>query len=36
LTYVPAALIPGKEPQCSQWIGGWMGSRASLDVVVRR
>jgi hypothetical protein len=31
----PAALPPGKEPM-AHWIGGWVGPRAVLDMVVKR
>jgi hypothetical protein len=31
--HTPATLPPGKEPH---WIGGWVGSRAVLDWVVKR
>jgi hypothetical protein len=31
-----ATLSPGKEASGIHWIGGWVGLRAVLDVVVRR
>jgi hypothetical protein len=31
-----AALLPGKEPHGTHWIGGWLYSRADLDVVARK
>jgi hypothetical protein len=31
-----AALPLGKEQLVSHWIGGWMGPRASLDMVAKR
>jgi hypothetical protein len=31
-----AALPPGKYPPSTRWIGGWVGSRAGLDAVVKR
>jgi hypothetical protein len=34
--HAPAALPPGKEPPSTHWIGGWVGSRAILDVVVKK
>jgi hypothetical protein len=32
----PAASPPRKEPPGTHWIGGWVGPRAVLDVVVKR
>jgi hypothetical protein len=34
--HAPAALFPRKEPPGTHWIGGWVGSRAVLDAVVKR
>jgi hypothetical protein len=34
--HAPTALPPGKEPAGTHWIGGWVGPRAVLDVVVKR
>jgi len=34
--HAPAALLPGKEPPGTHWIGGWLGLRAGLDAVVKR
>jgi hypothetical protein len=34
--HAPAALLPGKEPPNTHWIGGWVGPRAILDAVVKR
>jgi hypothetical protein len=34
--HAPVALLPGKEPPVSHWIGGWVGSKAGLDDVERR
>jgi hypothetical protein len=34
--HAPAALLPRKEPPATHWIGGWVGPRAVLDVVVKR
>jgi hypothetical protein len=31
-----AAFTPGEEPPITHWIGGWVGTRAILDVVVKR
>jgi hypothetical protein len=31
--HVPAALLPGKEPPGTHWIGGRVGPRAGLDMV---
>jgi hypothetical protein len=31
--YAPAALLPGKEPPGTQWIGGWVGPRAGIDAI---
>jgi len=31
-----SALPSRKQPPGTCWIGGWMGSRASLDVMVKR
>jgi hypothetical protein len=28
-----AAIPPGKEPLCADWIGGWLGTRTYLDYV---
>jgi hypothetical protein len=33
--HAPAASPPGKEP-LAHMLGGWVGSRAGLDVVVKR
>jgi hypothetical protein len=30
--HAPAALLPGKQPL----VGGWVGSKADLDAVVKR
>jgi len=32
----PTYFTPGERTPGTHWAGGWMGSRASLDVVVRR
>jgi hypothetical protein len=32
----PAALTSGKEPPGTHWIGGWVSSRAGLDMVSKR
>jgi len=34
--YALATLLPGKESPFTHWIEGWVGSRASLDMVVIR
>jgi hypothetical protein len=34
--HAPAALPLGKEPLVPIWIGGWTGTRAALDSVVKR
>jgi hypothetical protein len=34
--HTPAALLPGKEPPGTHWIGGWVGPRAGLDAMVKR
>jgi hypothetical protein len=34
--HAPAALPPRKEPLLTNWIGGWVGTRAVLDAVVKR
>jgi hypothetical protein len=31
-----AALPPGKDPPLTHWIGGWVGTRAVTDAVVKR
>jgi len=33
--HAPAALPPERAPG-THWVGGWMGSRAVLDAVVKR
>jgi hypothetical protein len=33
--HAPAALPPEKEPLGTDWIGGWVGRRAVLDVMVQ-
>jgi len=33
--HAPAALVRGSVC-CTNWIGGWMGPRAELDVVAKR
>jgi hypothetical protein len=33
--HAPAALPPERAPG-THWVGGWMGSRAVLDTVVKR
>jgi hypothetical protein len=35
LLHASAALCPGKKP-LAPWIGGWVGPRASLDVLEKR
>jgi hypothetical protein len=32
----PAALLSGKDPPGTHWIGGWVGPRASLDDMEKR
>jgi len=32
----PAALPPGKEPYVPVGLGGWVGTRSSLDAVAKR
>jgi hypothetical protein len=32
----PGRFIPSERARGTQWIGGWVGSRAFLDAVVRR
>jgi hypothetical protein len=34
--HAPAALSPRKEPHGTHWIGGWLGTRAVMDAVVKR
>jgi len=34
--HAPAALPPRERPPDTHWIGGWVGSRAVLDEVVKR
>jgi hypothetical protein len=34
--HTPAILPPEKKPPGTHWIGGWVGHRAVLDVVVKR
>jgi len=32
----PGCFTPRERAHGTHWIGGWMGSRTSLDVVVKR
>jgi len=34
--HAPAALPPRETSPSTHWIGGWVGPRAVLDMVVRR
>jgi hypothetical protein len=34
--YVPAALPTGERDSGTHWIGGWVGPRTGLDVVVKK
>jgi hypothetical protein len=34
--HAPAALLPKEGAPGTHWIGGWVGSRAVLDAVVKR
>jgi len=34
--HAPATLPPEKELPGTRWIGGWLGLRAGLDLVVQR
>jgi len=34
--HAPAALPPGKVPPGTHWIGGWVGPRTGLDMVLKR
>jgi hypothetical protein len=36
VSFTPWPLYPREIASGAHWIGGWMGSRASLDAVVRR
>jgi hypothetical protein len=36
LLHAPAALPPRESDAGTHWIGGWVGSRAVLDAVVKR
>jgi hypothetical protein len=33
--HAPPALPPGKGPLGTHWLGGWVGPRPSLDMVVK-
>jgi hypothetical protein len=34
--HVPADLPSEKEPPCTHWIGGWVGSSVGLEAVEKR
>jgi len=34
--HATAALLPGKDPAGTRWIGGWVDPRAGLDTVAKR
>jgi hypothetical protein len=34
--HAPAALLPGKKPPGTHWIGGWVDPRAGMDDVEKR
>jgi len=36
VSFTPRPLYPGERPPNTHWIGGWVGSRAGLDAVVKR
>jgi hypothetical protein len=36
VSFTPRPLCPKERSRCTHWIGGWVGSRAVLDAVVKR